>query len=64
MSYLDLVMLTSGLMIVAFAAIVTIRGLGELFQLDLSEFMAGLSALGIAFMINAIGCLLIWEALR
>lgn len=64
MSYLDLVMLTSGFMIVAFAVIVTVRALGELFQLDWSEFLAGLGAIGVAFIANAIGCLLIWGALK
>lgn len=64
MSYLDLVMLTIGFMIVAFAATVTIKALGALLQLNWSEFLAGLGAIGIAFIANAIGCLLIWGALK
>lgn len=63
MSYLDLVMLTSGFMIVAFASIVTIRALGKLLQLDWSEFLAALGAIGIASIANALGCFLIWEVL-
>ena len=64
MSYLDLIMFTSGFMIVAFATTVTIRSLGELFRLDWTEFLAGLGAIVIAFIVNAIGCLLIWGALQ
>ena len=64
MSYLDLIMFTSGFTIVAFAATVTIKALGELFQSNWLDFFAGLGAIGIAFIANAIGCILIWGALK
>jgi hypothetical protein len=64
MSCLDLIMFTSGFTMVAFATIVTIKALGELFQFNWEEFFAGLGAIGIAFIVNAIGCILMWGALK
>ena len=64
MSYFDLIMFTSGFVLVAFASTVIIRSLGELFKLDLANFLAGLSAICIAFFVNAIGCLWVWMALK
>ena len=60
MSFIELLMLTSGITLIVFAVITTLFAIAELFW----DWKTAIGAIFIVQLINALGCLFIWGALK